>query len=142
LSGLTDYALALIHDAILGGVPFSGPPSIEVGLSLAPGSPDGVVVEPPESSGYARVSVPNDLEHFPRATSLAFKTNAHPIVFFEPEGAWDWGLIRSVFLAEPGYSGVSGRVLAFADVRPVLAAFGGGPVTIGPSRLCLHAPAS
>lgn len=110
---LTHAARDTLLDLFLGGRRYTPPATVEFGLSLLPANESGLVVEPSHPS-YARVAVPNDGEHFPWASLRGgLKANARDIGFPAPGG--DWGVCRSLFVAEPG-----GAVLASMDLRPAL----------------------
>jgi len=126
---MTDLAAERVLDGLLGGRRVEPPAVVEVGLSLAPANAAGLVVEPAHPS-YARAVVPNDADHFPSAGNFGgIKSNARLIEFARPTGPW--GLIKSVFVAEPG-----GPVVLMVDLgrpRRVDAAY--PRVTIDPGSL-------
>ena len=106
---LTDLANNKVLDCFFGGVAISPPATLYVGLSQTKSFKGGYTLEP-SGGAYARVAVPNDLGRFPSATSGS-KSNALPITFPTPSGAW--GPVLSVFVAD---AAVGGNVLATADL--------------------------
>jgi hypothetical protein len=106
---LTDLVNNKVLNCFFGGSAIVPPSTLYVGLSLARSYKGGYVSEPTGGS-YARVAVPNDLDHF-LAASAGAKSNAEAITFPSPSAAW--GTILSVFVAD---SPSEGNVLAMADL--------------------------
>jgi hypothetical protein len=117
---LTDLVNNKILDCFFGGSAIIPPSTLYIGLSLSRSYKGGYVSEP-NGGSYARVAVPNDLDHF-LAASAGAKSNAKAITFPSPSEAW--GSILSVFVAD---SPSEGNVLAMADLPAPRAINGGDP---------------
>ncbi len=117
---ITDHVNNKVLDCYFGGEAITPPPTLYVGLSLTRSYKGGYVTEPSGGS-YARVALPNDLVHFPSATS-GTKANAAKFTFPAPTAAW--GPILSVFIAD---AASAGNVLAMADLGSIKAIQGGDP---------------
>ena len=128
---LTDVINNKILDCFFGGSTITPPSTLFVGLSLARSYKGGYVSEPTGAS-YARVPVPNDLDHFLPASG-GTKSNAKAIAFPFPSTAW--GPILSVFVAD---APSEGNVLAMADLPAPKMIDGGDPApTISVNALFL-----
>ena len=128
---LTERVSNRILDCFFGGVGVEPVEWLYVGLSLSRAFRDGRVSEPGARS-YSRVALGNDLRMFPPARS-GFKTNALAFRFADPQE--DWGLIRSVFLADGEHRG---DVLAMADLpSPRMILAGDSAPTIAVNALFL-----
>jgi len=106
---LTDLVNNKVLDCFFGGVPITPPQTLYLGLSLTKAYKGGYTSEPTGGS-YSRVSISNDLNHFPTA-SAGTKSNATTITFSSPTAAW--GSILSVFIAD---ASTGGNILAMADL--------------------------
>jgi hypothetical protein len=76
---LTDLVNNKILDCFFGGSAIIPPSTLYIGLSLTRSYKGGYVSEP-NGGSYARVAVPNDLDHF-LAASAGSKSNAKAITF-------------------------------------------------------------
>src|SRR3954452_15127431 len=105
----TDFANGKLLDQVFGGVSYSPPVTLYIGLSQIPANKTGSVNEP-AGGGYARVAVTNNLTNFP-AASVGTKANAGTITFPAPTGSW--GALLALFVSD---AASGGNVLAIADL--------------------------
>lgn len=115
---LTDYATGAVMDLVLGGVPWAPSPYLTFGLSLGVANRSGRVIEP-KAPCYHRLTIANDTRLFPRAAMLCgLKSNAVDLDF--PTPCRDWGLVRSIFVAES-----CGAIVAMIDLTSPMLVRGG-----------------
>ncbi len=122
---LTTYSNDLVLDHLFGATAPGPPSTLYLGLSQAAANRSGATAEP-AGGGYARVALGNTPANFPGASG-GRKCNGAAFAFPGPTG--DWGLVRSVFVAD---AEAGGHVLAMADlVRPRRIAGGSVRVEVG-----------
>jgi len=122
---LTTYSNDLVLDHLFGATAARPPAKLYFGLSQTPANRAGQTAEP-SGGGYARVALGNTDVNFPGAVG-GRKWNGTAFAFPGPTA--DWGLVRSLFVAD---AGAGGNVLAMADlVRPRRISGGGVRVEVG-----------
>jgi hypothetical protein len=87
---LSDTVMNAVLDELFGGVAYSTPSILYVGLSTTQPGSDGSNVTEPTGNGYTRCAYANDTTNWPSAANRT-KTNATVIAFPTPTG--DWGSI-------------------------------------------------
>jgi hypothetical protein len=101
---------ALINEA-MGGVAFTSPGSIYVGLSTTTPNQSGTGISEPSGNAYARVAVVNNATNFPNASNGS-KSNGATITF--PTATGSWGTVTYFFLAD---AASSGNILAYGALN-------------------------
>lgn len=135
MSGHITYQAAdLLLNHLLLGIEHKAPRSLYLGLSLWPANREGIVCEP-EDASYSRVRLGED-QCFFMSAERGETRNFRPFVFPTPVG--DWGIVRSVFLANAEWDS---EVIASADLTvPKRVLRGDAPPTIPPGgfifRMC------
>jgi hypothetical protein len=105
--GFTDFLRNEILDQVWGASDYAEPATLYIGLSTTTPADDGTNVSEPAGSGYARVSVTNNLTEWPAASGGA-KDNANAITFPQATGAW--GTVTHVVIYD---ASTGGNLLAF-----------------------------
>ena len=105
----TDYSNNKVLDLFFGGVPFTAPATLYVGLAQNTANKGGVTTEP-GGGGYTRVALANSSASFP-AANVGSKSNT-VVISFPPPTA-DWGTVQSLFLSD---ASTGGNILAMADL--------------------------
>ena len=105
----TDYANNKVLDLLFGAVNLAPPATIYLGLAQNSANKSGLTTEP-SGGGYSRVAVANTGVNFP-AAGTGTKSNATVITFPAPTG--DWGVLKSLFVAD---AATGGNVIAMADL--------------------------
>jgi hypothetical protein len=127
----TNYLESVILDEVFGGVNYTPPATIYVGLSsTAPNETGTGITEP--TGGYARVAVTNNATNWPATGTDGTKSNGTVISF--PQATADWGAaVTHFFLSDS----LSGGVLAYGALGVAktigtgdTASFGVGSLTI------------
>ena len=96
-------------DEIFGGVTYTFPASIYIGLATAVAS-DGSTFTEISGNGYARVTVTRNQTNFPAASGGAV-SNGTAITFPQATGSWGTAVAVGVF-----DQSTSGNLLAWADL--------------------------
>lgn len=92
---------ALLNE-LFGGVAFSGPSTVYVGLSTTTPTQSGTNVTEPSGNSYARVAVPNNTTNFPNASNGS-KSNGATITF--PTATGTWGTVTNFVLYDAASGG-------------------------------------
>jgi len=98
----TNWARNQVQDYLFGGVSFTPPATLYLGLSTTTPSVTGSNITEPSGAGYARVAITNNKSNFSYSTSGCV-LNTGSIVF--PESSGSWGTILSVVLFDASTSG-------------------------------------
>jgi len=114
MAGASDYLENKVLDHLLGRTTYTAPATLYVGLWTAQLDDDatGSTAGEVGVSGYARVSVTNDVTNWPNASNGS-KSNAQIINFGQAQSAW--GQIRSVALLD---ANTAGNVLFISQLNP------------------------
>lgn len=83
----TYYLDNKIVDLAFGGVAYSAPATVYVGLSTTTPTQSSTNVTEPSGNGYARVAVTNNTSNWPSASNGS-KSNANAIIFPTSTGSW------------------------------------------------------
>jgi len=96
---LFDVSEVAVLDMLFGS---GSPAQYELGLSTVSSISDSGVGGEPSGSGYARVSIDNDLVTFPGATTVGgVTTSVNGVTFSFAPATGSWGTVRSWFLYDP-----------------------------------------
>lgn len=127
----TNYLENALLDEVFGGVNYTPPTTLYIGLSTSAPTEAGGVTEP-TGNGYARASVTNNATNWPATGGDGTKANGTVITF--PQASGDWGTVTYFFIADAltagnilatGSLGVS-KTIGSGDT----ASFGEGSLTI------------
>lgn len=102
----SDYLEKKLLDHVLGGVAYTPPATVYVGLATAAitDATTGTTVAEPTGGAYARVAVTNNATNWPAASgTTATKKNGTEIAF--PEATAEWGTITYFFIADAATEG-------------------------------------
>lgn len=98
----TNYMEKKVLDHVFGGVDYTRPLTIEIGLSTTEINEDGTnITEPDVEDGYSQVQIDNDSDAWEDAETISevgVKKNKIDIEF--PEATGDWGLITHFFISD------------------------------------------
>jgi len=100
----------LINEAF-GGVAYTPPATLYVGLSTTAPAQGGTGITEPSGNGYARVAVTNNTTNFPNATNGS-KSNGTTITF--PASTGSWGTVGYFFVAD---AASAGNILAYGTLN-------------------------
>ncbi|MED3982400.1 hypothetical protein [Priestia megaterium] len=106
----TNYLESVILDEVFGGVNYTPPATVYVGLSTTAINDDGTGVTEPTGGGYARVAVANNATNWPATGTDGTKSNGTTITF--PQATADWGTVTHFFIADSN----TGGILAYAAI--------------------------
>ena len=109
----TDYLENKILDYILGGVTFTVPSTLYIGLATSVNEEGTITGEPTTEVGYHRIALSNNLTTFPSASN-GQKSNGVDIIF--PTATGDWGTINYTFIADSDKDVVGGKVLLYSQL--------------------------
>lgn len=84
---LSDTVIDAVIDQLFGGVAYTPPATLYIGLSTTAPHNDGSNVTEPVGNGYARVMSANNLTNWPAAAGRS-KSNGTTIAFPAATGAW------------------------------------------------------
>lgn len=102
----SDYLEKKLLDHVLGGVAYTPPATVYVGLATAAitDATTGTTVTEPTGGAYARVAVTNNATNWPAASgTTATKKNGTEIAF--PEATAGWGTVTYFFIADAATEG-------------------------------------
>lgn len=102
----SDYLEKKLLDHVLGGVAYTPPATVYVGLATEAitDATTGTTVAEPTGGAYARVAVTNNATNWPAASgTTATKKNGTEIAF--PEATAGWGTVTYFFIADAATGG-------------------------------------
>lgn len=109
-----DYLENKLLNLVFGGVAFTAPATIYVGLSSTSINDAGGNITEPVGNGYARVAVTNNTTNWPSTTNGSM-SNGTVITFPQATAAWAAGANMTDFFIADGPSG-STNVLAYGSL--------------------------
>ena len=129
----TNYLESALLDEVFGGVNYTPPATLYIGLSSTAPAEGGTGITEPTAASYARVAVTNNLTNWPATGTDGTKSNGTAITF--PQAAEDWGPnITHFFIAD---AATAGNILASGSLSVAktigvadTASFGAGSLTI------------
>ncbi len=104
----TNYLESALLDEVFGGVDYTPPLTLYVGLSTTAPADDGTGYQEPTGASYERADVPNTAANWPATGIDGTKSNGVTISF--PQAAEDWGTLTHFFIAD---APTGGNVLAY-----------------------------
>lgn len=84
---MSDTVINAVLDQLFGGVAYTPPATLYVGLSTSTPNNDGTNVTEPSGNAYARVASTNNTTNWPAAAGRS-KSNGTAITFPTATGAW------------------------------------------------------
>jgi len=99
---ITKYLANKLQDYLLGGVAYTPPTTLYVGLSKAEIAYDGTGFSEPVGNAYARVAVTNDKINWKDSLEGVVK-NKTQVLFTESTG--DWGVCTHIFISDAATGG-------------------------------------
>ena len=113
MAGFNDYLENAILNQILGGVQYTAPSTLYIGLSTGTilDNASGCVEPSTVNTGYNRVAISNDSTSF-ATTSTGTKSNLKSVTF--PQSLTDWGIVTDFAIFDENTNGnllMSGKLL-------------------------------
>lgn len=121
---------ALINE-MFGGVGFTPPATVYVGLSTTAPNQSGTGIAEPSGNAYARVATTNNTTNFPNGVNGA-KANGSTITFPTATGAW--GTVAYFFISD---ASTAGNILAYGTLTTAKTVTNGDTLSFATSALTL-----
>lgn len=128
----TNYLEDALLDEVFGGVNYTPPATLYIGLSTTVPTEAGGGITEPAGGGYARAGVTNNATNWPATGGDGVKANGTAVTF--PQASADWGTVTHFFISD---AATAGNVLASGQLSVSktigtgdTASFGAGSLTI------------